>query len=97
VYTHIICISHNNVSIYFCTDLGIFSFPVHIYSIGSVVDPNPKESVSFGRIRIRIKKKSLDSNKDSDPDTVVKKFLGEKLQIKHFIEKKKGRFFYWKT
>jgi hypothetical protein len=37
---------------------------------GSVVDPNPKDSEYFGWIRVRIRKKSLDS--DLDPDPVVK-------------------------
>jgi hypothetical protein len=35
------------------------------YMKSSVVDPNPKESESFGWIRIQKK------NSDSDPDTVV--------------------------
>jgi hypothetical protein len=54
------------------------------------VHPNPKESVSFGRIRI--KKKSSDTDTNSDPDTVVKKVFCEKLQIKHLKEKKKNVF-----
>jgi hypothetical protein len=37
----------------------------------SVVDPNPKESESFGWIRIQKKSSDSDMDSDSDPDTVV--------------------------
>jgi hypothetical protein len=41
----------------------------NLKQILGVVDPNPKESESFGWIRIRIQKNS--SGSDTDPDTVV--------------------------
>jgi hypothetical protein len=51
------------------------------------VDPSPKESESFGCIRIR--KESSDSDTDlySDSDTVVNENLCAKSKIKHLKDK----------
>jgi hypothetical protein len=63
------------------------------YALISVVDPNPKDSLSFARIRIpnRIQKKSLGLDTDSSLDT---------CEIKNFVkncrsntEKRKKRIF----
>jgi hypothetical protein len=55
--------------------------------VSSVVDPNPKESLSFGRIRIRKKKFGFRCGYEFG-FTVVKKKIYTKLLIKPLKENK---------